>query len=101
MSVTPGAIASQQDQRAANENPFACIPSNAVPAEEPLEGMIGSSAVMQQVYRLARMVARRDTTVLITGETGTGKELVAEAIHKMSLRCRHPFAVVNCAEPST
>lgn len=59
--------------------------------------MIGSSALMQLVYRLARMVARRDTTVLITGETGTGKELVAEAIHKMSPRSRHPFVVVNCA----
>ena len=53
--------------------------------------------MMQQVYRLARMAARRDTTVLITGETGTGKELVAEAIHKMSPRSRHPFVAVNCA----
>jgi len=98
VGVTPGAIASQEDLPAPNENSLSCIASIGVPApEEPLEGMIGSSAVMQQVYRLARMVARRDTTVLITGETGTGKELVAEAIHKMSPRCRHPFVVVNCA----
>lgn len=62
-----------------------------------LPGMIGSSRAMQQVYRLARMVASRDTTVLITGETGTGKELVALAIHKLSRRARHPFVVVNCA----
>jgi DNA-binding NtrC family response regulator len=54
--------------------------------EEPLAGMIGASGAMQTVYRLARMVAKRDTAVLITGETGTGKELVAEAIHKMSAR---------------
>jgi transcriptional regulator with GAF, ATPase, and Fis domain len=65
--------------------------------EEPLMGMIGNSRAMQKVYGLARMVAKRDTAVLITGETGTGKELVAEAIHQMSLRSRHPFVVVNCA----
>jgi transcriptional regulator with GAF, ATPase, and Fis domain len=43
------------------------------------------------------MVAGRDTTVLVTGETGTGKELVAEATHQLSRRSRHPFVVVNCA----
>lgn len=64
---------------------------------DPLPSMIGSSRAIQLTYRLARMVARRDTTVLITGETGTGKELVAEGIHKLSPRLRHPFVVVNCA----
>jgi transcriptional regulator with GAF, ATPase, and Fis domain len=64
---------------------------------EPLPGMIGSGVAIQQTYRLARMIAPRDTTVLITGETGTGKELVAEAIHKLSARAAHPFVVVNCA----
>ena len=46
----------------------------------PLPGMIGSSRAMEQVYRLVQMVANRDTTVLVTGETGTGKELVAGAV---------------------
>ena len=66
-------------------------------AEQPLPGMIGQSEVMQEVYRLVRMVAKRDTTVLVTGETGTGKELVAEAIHALSPRAKQPFVVVNCA----
>src|SRR5258708_5320352 len=65
--------------------------------QETLPGMIGTSAAMQEVYRLTRMVAKRDTTVLITGETGTGKELVAEALHKLSPRAKQPFVVVNCA----
>ena len=64
---------------------------------ENLPGMIGSSRAIQQVYRLARMVAARDTSVLITGETGTGKELVAQALHQLSPRARQPFVVVNCA----
>jgi transcriptional regulator with GAF, ATPase, and Fis domain len=62
-----------------------------------LPGMIGESAAIQEVYRLARMVAARDTTVLLTGETGTGKELVAQAIHQLSPRARQAFVVVNCA----
>src|SRR5258705_2075167 len=62
-----------------------------------LPGMIGSSAAMQQVYELVRMVAHRDTAVLVNGETGTGKELVAGAIHQLSKRSRHPFVIVNCA----
>jgi len=66
-------------------------------AASALPGMLGSSRAIQQLYRLARMVAPRDTAVLITGETGTGKELVAEAIHKLSPRADHSFVVVNCA----
>jgi transcriptional regulator with GAF, ATPase, and Fis domain len=52
---------------------------------------------MQQLYRLARLVAPRDTAVLIVGATGTGKELIARGIHELSRRSRGPFVVVNCA----
>lgn len=75
------------------------VPAGQISHEsiEPLPGMLGSSRAIQQLYRLARMIAPRDTTVLITGETGTGKELVAQAIHKLSPRAARPFVVVNCA----
>jgi DNA-binding NtrC family response regulator len=62
-----------------------------------IRGMIGASEPMQQVYRLTHMVARRDTTVLVTGESGTGKDLVAQAIHLISLRQKQPLVVINCA----
>ncbi len=64
---------------------------------QPLPAMVGTSRAMQHVYRLARLVAPRDTAVLITGETGTGKEVVARAIHELSARAENPFVVVNCA----
>jgi len=63
----------------------------------PVPGMIGSSPAMQCVYRMIRLVAKRMTTVLITGPTGTGKELVARALHTLSSRSAKPFIVVNCA----
>jgi DNA-binding NtrC family response regulator len=62
-----------------------------------LPGMIGSSAAMQRVYRMVRLVAPRTTTVLIAGATGTGKELVARALHGLSPRSAKPLVVVNCA----
>jgi transcriptional regulator with GAF, ATPase, and Fis domain len=65
--------------------------------EGQLPGMVGNSWAMQRVYALARMVAPRDTTVLIIGETGTGKELVAQGIHELSARRKQPYVVVNCA----
>jgi DNA-binding NtrC family response regulator len=66
-------------------------------ATNPLPGMIGASEAMQRVYRMVRLVAARTTTVLIAGPTGTGKELVAQALHKLSPRSAKPFVVVNCA----
>jgi DNA-binding NtrC family response regulator len=64
---------------------------------EALPGMIGRSRSMRRVYRLARLVAPRLTTILLTGETGTGKELVARALHALSPRRERPFVVINCA----
>ena len=64
---------------------------------EPLPGMMGDGPGLEQIYRLARLVSPRQTSVLITGETGTGKELVARGIHQISPRAKCPFVVVNCA----
>ena len=64
---------------------------------ELTERIIGNSAVMQEVYKLIGKVAQSDATVLITGETGTGKELVAETIHNFSAYRSGPLVKVNCA----
>ena len=66
-------------------------------AATPLPGMIGVSPAMRHVYRLARLVAPRTTTVLIAGATGSGKELVARALHTLSPRAGKAFVAVNCA----
>jgi DNA-binding NtrC family response regulator len=71
------------------------IPSAA--AAQPLPGMIGTSPAIERVYRMVRLVAPRTTTVLIAGATGTGKELVARALHALSPRSAKPLVVVNCA----
>jgi len=61
------------------------------------EEIIGSSAAIRKVQRLIGVVAPTDATVLITGETGTGKELIARAIHRLSSRANQPFVTLNCA----
>jgi len=71
--------------------------SEFVETQSGLPGMVGDSEVMQRVYALTRLVARRNTTVVILGESGTGKDLVAQAIHLVSQRRSHPFVVINCA----
>ena len=62
----------------------------------PIPGLIGSGSAMEQVYRLTRQVARSNASVLLLGETGTGKELIAKAIHRLSPRGSGPFVRVNC-----
>jgi transcriptional regulator with PAS, ATPase and Fis domain len=66
------------------------------PTRPPIPGLIGSSPAMQKVYALTRRVARSNASVLLLGETGTGKELIAKAIHQTSQRATGPFVRVNC-----
>lgn len=59
--------------------------------------MVGDSAPMRELAKMIRLVAPRSATVLIEGETGTGKEIVAKALHRLSARAGKPFVVLNCA----
>ena len=61
------------------------------------EEIVGSSSALKTVLASIVQVAPTDSTVLITGETGTGKELIARAIHKGSQRANQTFITVNCA----
>jgi DNA-binding NtrC family response regulator len=69
------------------------VQPNAVTLPE----MVGRSEPIRELARLIRLVAPRSTTVLIEGETGTGKEVVARALHRLSARVGKPFTVLNCA----
>ena len=73
-----------------------------VPKDEFLEEMVGTSPAMRRVFEMIRKVGTTDMPVLITGETGTGKELAAKAIHERSRRKKGPFVPINCgAIPET
>ncbi len=69
----------------------------SLPAKEGYHGLIGEAPVMQIFFELIEKVAMADAPVLITGQSGTGKDLVARAIHDLSPRRREPFIKVNCA----
>jgi len=69
----------------------------AASADDKTDAIVGRCPAMQEVYKAIGQVAPQDVTVLITGETGTGKELVARAIHQHSARARGPFLALNCA----
>jgi two-component system NtrC family response regulator len=64
--------------------------------DEPFEDMLGSSRAMQEVFTTIRKAAPSDSAVLVTGETGTGKELTARALHHLSERRAGPFVPINC-----
>ena len=67
------------------------------PYERRFEQVIGNSPALESVLEQVQRVAPTDSTVLIQGETGTGKELIAHAIHNLSSRCGRPFVRLNCA----
>jgi formate hydrogenlyase transcriptional activator len=65
--------------------------------DQNVSGMVGESPAFQEVLRNIRVVAPTGATVLVQGETGTGKELIAQALHELSERSKQPFIKVNCA----
>jgi DNA-binding NtrC family response regulator len=75
-------------------------PTHEAPARlhrEPTETMVGTSAAMQEIFKRMSLLTTNELTVLITGESGVGKELVARGIHVNSARAAQPFVAVNCA----
>src|SRR5256884_6898817 len=64
--------------------------------DAPLPGIVGDSPAMRAVYRLTRLVAPSRANVLLVGETGTGKELIARSLHRLSPRADGPYVRVNC-----
>jgi len=72
-------------------------PAEDIGSEPLFPGIVGQSAALRHVLQLVEMVAASDATVLLLGETGTGKELIAQAIHERSRRQKQPFVTLNCA----
>ena len=79
-----------------NADRYADPPAAPPPPDARVRGMIGDSDAMREVYELVRRFAASGSTVLLTGETGTGKELVARAVHDLSPRADGPYVRVNC-----
>jgi formate hydrogenlyase transcriptional activator len=83
--------------RAGNELASFDVVGELTPNEDGFEGIVGRSSALRRVLRMVEHVAAGDSTVLLLGETGTGKELIARAIHNCSSRRDQSFVKVNCA----
>ncbi|QIZ69129.1 sigma 54-interacting transcriptional regulator [Geobacillus subterraneus] len=95
-----GAVATIQDAQTVQKAEKAIrkrVYSKGLVAKTTFENIIGKSSTLRRLINKARHYAQTDATVLIRGETGTGKELLAQSIHNASNRSRHPFVAVNCA----
>ncbi len=91
LALAETALQAQADLRAVGDY------KPTINTEDYKEGIVGSSPVMQDVFKTIGQVTASDVTVMITGESGTGKELVARSIWKHSHRATKPFIAVNCA----
>jgi DNA-binding NtrC family response regulator len=89
--------ASGEEALAAPQPTLAAASKNEKQSARALPDMRGDSEAARHMYRMAGLVAPRDTAVLLLGESGTGKDLVAQGIHKLSPRAMKPFVVINCA----
>jgi DNA-binding NtrC family response regulator len=91
-SLSPLSTSSRSAQPRAD-----AAPRTELGVAERLPELVGDAPLMLEVSRRVRLVAPRMTPVLIEGPTGSGKELVAEAVHRLSARSRKPFVAINCA----
>jgi DNA-binding NtrC family response regulator len=91
LNLAENALKTHADLRAGGEY------KPSLNTEDYKEGIVGSSAPMQEVFKTIGQITASDVTVMITGESGTGKELVARSIFKHSHRANRPFIAVNCA----
>jgi DNA-binding NtrC family response regulator len=91
LTLAENALKAHADMRAVGEY------KPTINSEDYKEGIVGSSPVMQDVFKIIGQVTASDVTVMVTGESGTGKELVARSIWKHSHRASKPFIAVNCA----
>jgi DNA-binding NtrC family response regulator len=91
------AVVAMSPRAGAKSSPRSIHPAEVAPISVRLPELIGDSEQMLEVSRRIRLVAKRKTTVLIQGPTGTGKEVVAHALHRLSPRAQRPFVALNCA----
>jgi len=70
---------------------------NRVLEKESFQGIVGTSPTIRNLFEFIKRVSASDGTVLVNGETGTGKELVARAVHTLSVRAKGPFVAINCS----